>query len=90
MATTHPEQRYWFRAKRYGWGWTPCTWQGWAALAVWAIAFTALVVGCAAAASASNGVLFGVLVALAIAATLALVWVGWRTGEPPRFRWGGR
>jgi hypothetical protein len=26
--------RYWFPAKRYGWGWgLPVTWQGWAVLA---------------------------------------------------------
>lgn len=28
------EPRYWFPAKRYGWGWGfPCAWQGWAVLA---------------------------------------------------------
>ena len=26
-------KKYWFPAKRYGWGWgIPITWQGWAAL----------------------------------------------------------
>jgi hypothetical protein len=25
-----PQHRYWFPAKRYGWGWgIPSTWQGW-------------------------------------------------------------
>lgn len=23
------KQEYWFKAKRYGWGWYPATWQGW-------------------------------------------------------------
>src|ERR1043166_6380357 len=28
-----PTKQYWFRAKRYGWGWgMPATWQGWALL----------------------------------------------------------
>ena len=22
-------KRYWFKAKWYGWGWVPATWQGW-------------------------------------------------------------
>lgn len=22
-------QRYWFKRKIWGWGWTPATWQGW-------------------------------------------------------------
>jgi hypothetical protein len=30
------ENRYWFRAKRYGWGWgLPCSWQGWAFFIPW-------------------------------------------------------
>jgi hypothetical protein len=36
--------RYWFPAKRYGWGWgLPCTWQGWLVLA----AYLGLMVGAA-------------------------------------------
>jgi hypothetical protein len=37
------EQKYWFRAKRYGWGWgLPITWQSWAVLGLW---FAALILG---------------------------------------------
>ncbi len=25
--------KYWFKAKNYGWGWYPATWQGWLILA---------------------------------------------------------
>jgi hypothetical protein len=29
-------KRYWFRAKRYDWGWgLPCSWQGWAFFIPW-------------------------------------------------------
>ena len=29
------DSRYWFPAKRYGWGWgPPVTWQGWTVFAV--------------------------------------------------------
>ncbi|MDX1765909.1 MAG: hypothetical protein R3313_03065 [Candidatus Saccharimonadales bacterium] len=24
------DKKYWFKRKRYGWGWVPTTWQGWA------------------------------------------------------------
>jgi lipoprotein signal peptidase len=35
------ERAYWFRAKRYGWGWgLPTTWQGWMVL----VAFVVLLV----------------------------------------------
>jgi hypothetical protein len=88
MHDQSPQPRYWFRAKRYGWGWTPATWQGWALLAVWAVVFTALVAGCAAAAEASMSALFIVLLVLTFASTLILVWLSWRHGEPARWRWG--
>ncbi len=26
---------YWFKAKLYGWGWTPATWQGWLMLVLY-------------------------------------------------------
>jgi hypothetical protein len=29
------EKKLWFKAKRYGWGWTPVTWQGWVAVLVY-------------------------------------------------------
>lgn len=24
------DSRLWFKAKRFGWGWVPVTWEGWA------------------------------------------------------------
>ncbi|MDB5259488.1 MAG: hypothetical protein JWO73_696 [Candidatus Taylorbacteria bacterium] len=35
------QNKIWFKAKRYGWGWRPVTWQGWLIL----LAYLALVVG---------------------------------------------
>ena len=40
------ETRYWFRAKRYGWGWgLPCSWQGWMFFLIWLGALLAAAVG---------------------------------------------
>ena len=42
VARMDRERRYWFPAKRFGWGWgPPATWQGWCVLLV----FLALVLG---------------------------------------------
>jgi hypothetical protein len=75
--------RYWFPAKRYGWGWgPPATWEGWAALAV----FVGLVVA-GAFLFPPNRVLpryLGYVLVLAI----ALIGLCWLKGEPPRWRWG--
>ena len=26
-------KKYWFKRRRFGWGWTPVTWQGWLTVA---------------------------------------------------------
>lgn len=77
--------RYWFRAKRYGWGWgLPSSWEGWLALA----AFLVLVV--------LSGIVFSPTaqpIAYAVSIVFlstALIAVCYWKGEPPRWRWGGR
>jgi hypothetical protein len=75
--------RYWFPAKRYGWGWGfPITWQGWAIF----VAF--LVLLAVGAAVIPKHSLAGFIV---YAAVLSVLFAGvcWWKGEPPRWRWGG-
>ena len=77
--------KYWFPAKRYGWGWGPPTaWQGWAVLLV----FFALVLGGAFALLPSRGPL--AFVGYTMVLCVLLVAVCWVKGERPRWRWGGR
>ena len=69
--------RYWFPAKRYGWGWgLPATWQGWLVL----IAFIALV--------AAGAVFLPPRTMLAAYLLYVAVLCAALTGEPPRWRWG--
>ena len=77
------DRKYWFPAKRYGWGWGPPTsWQGWMVLAL----FVGLLV-------AGNFIfppatqIFAYLAFTAVLSGL-LVAVCWLKGEPPRWRWG--
>jgi len=77
------DPRYWFRAKRYGWGWgLPATWQGWLAL----IVFIALV-ATGPALFPPRTMMAAYLLYVAVL-SIALVGVCWLTGEPPRWRWG--
>ena len=79
------EKRYWFPAKRYGWGWGfPGTWQGWVVLAV----YVALILAAAAMFPPSR--VPGRFTACLVALSCVLVAVCWATGEPPRWRWGDR
>jgi hypothetical protein len=78
------EQKYWFRAKRYGWGWgPPIRWQGWAVFIAWLIVFFSGVWYLA-----SRHSLLHVVFASAMVILLLLICY-WK-GEPPRWRWGDR
>ena len=77
--------RYWFPAKRYGWGWgPPSTWQGWAVL----LAYFALLG--AGFAFFTPGEHLAQFLAYVFLITALLVAIGWLKGEPPRWRWGGK
>jgi hypothetical protein len=78
-----PSKRYWFPAKRYGWGWgLPATWQGWVIFLGW---FALLIVVSPWLAERNIGLFFA-FIALMSAAIIAICYI---KGEPPRWRWGG-
>jgi len=75
-------ERYWFPAKRFGWGWGfPVTWQGWVALLVYVVLLCLVMV---IFEPHQHPFVFTVRVALL---TLALWAVCWLKGEPPRWHW---
>ena len=75
--------RYWFPAKTYGWGWgLPATWEAWAVFAGY---FALLIVGILWLPPRLHPIGFVLFVTTL---TSILVGVCWRTGEPPRWRWG--
>jgi hypothetical protein len=76
-------RKYWFPAKRYGWGWgLPGTWQGWLVF----ISYVALVIASIAAFPPTVAPAAFILCNCVLAA--AFVAICWLTGEPPRWRWG--
>jgi hypothetical protein len=75
------KQKYWFPAKRYGWGWgLPSCWQGWV---VFGLYFVLLGVG--ALRIASDPVVFATF---AVMLSILLIAICWLKGEPSRWRWG--
>ena len=79
-----PHKRYWFSAKRYGWGWgPPMTWQGWLVLLVW----IAVVTGVSPWLAQRSVPLFALFVVTMIATIIAICYA---KGEPPRWRWGDK
>lgn len=82
-------QRLWFKAKRFGWGWYPATWEGWLVLLVWLavlLAFTQWQLGVLPKDLTPLETLSFVGPVLAWAALLT--WVCAKTGEKPSWRWG--
>ena len=79
------DKKYWFPAKRYGWGWgIPSSWQGWVVLCAFVVLVTlgSVVVP-------PDKQLGWYLGFVGLCSTL-LIAVCWLKGEPPRWRWGGR
>ncbi len=87
MALEEAELSSWFRPKRYGYGATPCTWQGW----LLTLAFVALLAGIMTmleSGAAGREAHLAALVAVA-AATALFIWITWKkTDGPWRWRWG--
>ena len=77
-----PDKRYWFPAKKYGWGWGPPTaWQGWVAL----LASLAVVAGAAVSLLPHNPAKFALFTAGTVVVLTIICYV---KGEPPSWRWG--
>lgn len=75
-------RRYWFRAKRYGWGWgAPASWQGW----VFTLAWAAITVPTTLWLGNQN---LGFAYAFMSIMVAVLLVVCFMKGEPPRWRWG--
>jgi hypothetical protein len=87
--TNLQSSRFWFKRRRYGWGWMPCTWQGWVTVAVF---IGIVVIGSKTILPAKPAqpsprewtVFFG----LNLAAVLFLIIVALVKGPIPRWRWG--
>jgi hypothetical protein len=78
----------WFKAKRFGWGWTPATWQGWLILAgfVAGIAASAFaILGAGQVVTVHQWMAFYAAIAVE---SLSLIVICYKTGERPRWRWG--
>lgn len=80
-----PEHQFWFPAKHHGWGWgLPSAWQGWLVLIVFALL---LIVGALWILPGNGQVAFCAYAALLVGLLMVTCWL---TGEPPRWRRGGK
>jgi hypothetical protein len=77
------QPRYWFPAKRYGWGWgPPSSWQGWIVLLVFFALLAASAYIFLPAQRIAAFLVCTVVLAVVLMAICAV------KGEPPSWRWG--
>ncbi|HVA13413.1 MAG TPA: hypothetical protein VNF99_09200 [Stellaceae bacterium] len=82
-------ERLWFRAKTYGWGWTPATWEGWAVMLAYIVLVGGWVAYLAHWRVPVDIIGFAFALGLPIfALTLILLVICRLKGERPRWRWG--
>jgi hypothetical protein len=87
------DTQYWFKAKRYGWGWGfPQRPQGWAIFAVFLVIWFAALTWIASVVNNSEhfGVELTVFIAIVLLDITGLVYFSFKHGEPPKWRWGGK
>jgi 8-oxo-dGTP diphosphatase len=80
-------EKYWFKRKLYGWGWTPATWQGWTVLLVFValLVLNALRLKIGGETPYETGLAF-ILETFALVS--ALILICYKTGESPKWMWG--
>ncbi len=76
---------YWFKAKIFGWGWTPVTWQGWLITIIFVLMIYIISVINKAFPSFNNDWPF-VLAVIVLAG--AFIFIAYKKGEKPSWRWG--
>ncbi len=79
----------WFKAKRYGWGWYPATWQGWLIMLLFIILIFLDFQRIDSASHSVSDTLINWIPDIFIFA-LILILICFSTAELPKWRWGGK
>ena len=80
--------KLWFKAKRYGYGWYPATWEGWLVLSIYIVlvlAFSLTVDDT----SPPREIFFTCILPVALLTTI-LIRIAYKKGEKARWSWGGK
>ncbi len=83
--STTPQPRQWFKARRFGWGWTPVTVEGWLVTGGYVVLILA---GWLVIAPHQGGQQPALFVGYVVVLTALLLAICYKTGEKPRWRWG--
>lgn len=82
--TQHQDKKYWFKTKRYGYGWRPSSWEGWLTVLI----FLVLLFLGALLFNPETPAQIPYFVGYTLIVALLLIYVSYKKGEKPRWRWG--
>ena len=80
-------EKYWFKRKLYGWGWTPVRWQGWAVLVLYIIGVVKIFVIIDMDSHSGSDTLISMFVPFMLLTALLLI-ICYKKGEKPKWQWG--
>lgn len=83
------KNKLWFKAKMYGWGWTPISWEGWAVLALYITAVGIHARNIDLYVYSTHDTLVNFTLPFVIN-TIFLLIICYCRGEKPRWRWNGK
>ena len=81
------EKKIWFKAKRFGWGWYPSTWQGWGILLMYIFSLWSLGLFTNSNAHSGSDFLMQFFPTVFILTTYLII-ICYAYGEKPRWSWG--
>lgn len=81
------EKRLWFKAKNYGWGWYPSSWEGFLVLILYLIGTILHFINIDKFAHSGSDTLINFAIPFIINTTFLLI-ICWVKGEKPEWRWG--
>ncbi len=86
------DKQLWFKARRYGWGWTPITWQGWLSMTMYLVTiiflgFVLVVLPRGSDVATEQLILF---LLFTLSASMFLLGICMNKGEKPGWQWGDK
>ena len=79
--------KLWFKAKRYGYGWTPVTWEGWVVVLLYVVVVTIHSINVEKFSQSGGEVVINFVIPL-IVNTIFLIIIFYAKGEKAEWRWG--
>ncbi len=80
-------KKLWFKRKRYGWGWTPVSWEGWTVLFCYIVLLISDFRTIDAVQHSGSDTLINFAPRFIILTVILIAICYWR-GEPPKWTWG--